>query len=162
MTDLRLLLVLPLRIYNVGGRLFADTQACDGLRLWLENFSYVTLAGPSKAVAVHPSGTSPIDAISGADKITVVPLPLVYVPHRFMAALPKAIRLLRTHIVKADYLQFAIGGLWGDWASVGCLIAQRSGYRMPFGLIASNRESPSFTASRKMEYVGCTRWPWRD
>jgi colanic acid/amylovoran biosynthesis glycosyltransferase len=139
MSDGRLLLVLPLRIYNVGGRLFTDTQACNGLRLWLNNFNCVTLAGPAEKVLSKPSMTSPIDAISGADRISVVPLPLVYVPHHFVAALPKTIALLKTLIVGADYLQFAIGGLWGDWASVGCLIAQRLG--LPYAVWTDRVES---------------------
>jgi glycosyltransferase involved in cell wall biosynthesis len=139
MADGRLLLVLPLRIYNVGGRFFTDTQACNGLRLWLDNFSCVTLAGPSETVAHAPPDTSPIDAISGFDNLTVLPLPLAYLPHRFTAALPKTIKLLKANIAKADYLQFAIGGLWGDWASVGCIIAQQM--KLPYAVWTDHVES---------------------
>jgi colanic acid/amylovoran biosynthesis glycosyltransferase len=32
---------------------------------------------------------------------------------------------LKRHILGSNFLHFAIGGLWGDWASVACLIADR-------------------------------------
>lgn len=135
----RLLLVLPLRVYDVCGRFFIENQACNGLRLWLENFDYVTLALPSETATSVPAGTSPVDKIEGSDKIAVIPLPLAYVPHRFAAALPKTIRLLKAHIMIADYLHFAIGGLWGDWAGVACLISQQ--LRLPHAVWVDRVES---------------------
>jgi colanic acid/amylovoran biosynthesis glycosyltransferase len=139
MSNGRLLLVLPLKIYIVGDRLFTDTQACNGLRLWLENFPFVTLAGPSEARSRAPDATSPTDTISGFDRLTVVPLRSAYLPHHFFAALPKTVRILSKHIGAADYLSFAIGGLWGDWASVACLIAQRRG--LPYSVWTDRVES---------------------
>ena len=87
----RLLIVLPLKIYVIGNRLFTDTQACNGLRLWLENFQFVTIAGPSEARSRAPDANSPTDTISGPDRLTVVPLPTAYSPHHFAAALPKTV-----------------------------------------------------------------------
>jgi colanic acid/amylovoran biosynthesis glycosyltransferase len=139
MSDSRLLLVLPLRIFQVGVRFFTDTQACNGLRLWLDNFDYVTLAGPCEVLTTAPNSTSAIDTITHANRITVVPLPLAYRPDQFLKALPTTVRRLRPLILDADYLQFAIGGLWGDWAAVGCLIAQR--LRLPHAVWTDRVES---------------------
>lgn len=139
MADGRLLLVLPLKIYLIGDRFFTDTQACNGLRLWLENFRFVTLAGPAEARSCAPDATSPTDTISGFDRLTVVPLPTAYLPHHFAAVLPKTVKLLHKHIAAADYLSFGIGGLWGDWASVAGLIAQR--HRLPYSVWTDRVES---------------------
>jgi colanic acid/amylovoran biosynthesis glycosyltransferase len=126
MSNGRILLVLPLHVYVVDDRLFTDTQACNGITLWLANFDYVTLVCPAETRATIPPATSAIDDVAGADRCTVICLPRVYLPHRFAAALPAAVKVLKAHIAAADYLHFAIGGLWGDWASVACLIAQIS------------------------------------
>jgi glycosyltransferase involved in cell wall biosynthesis len=40
--------------------------------------------------------------------------------------------ILRKEISKADYLHFAIGGLWGDWAALASLVAIRAG--LPFAV----------------------------
>ena len=124
MSNGRLLLVLPLPVFAVNGRLYTDTQACHGLSLWLANFNYVTLASPAETRTTIPPATSAIDSIAGADRCTVVCLPRVFFPHHFAAALPATVKLLKSHIAAADYLHFALGGLWGDWAAVACVIAQ--------------------------------------
>ena len=127
MSNDRLLLVLPLPVYVVNGRFYTDSQACHGLSLWLANFNYVTLACPAETRATIPPATSAIDGIPGADRCTVVCLPRVFFPHHFAAVLPASVKLLKRHIAAADYLHFALGGLWGDWAAVGCVIAQMMG-----------------------------------
>src|SRR5262245_18476174 len=124
MSNDRLLLVLPLRVYTVNGRFYMDSQACNGLSLWLANFKYVTLAAPTEARTTIPPVTSPIDSVAGANRCTVVCLPRVFFPHHFGAKLPHVVKLLKPHIAAADYLHFALGGLWGDWAAVACIISQ--------------------------------------
>ena len=119
MSNDRLLLVLPLSVYLVKGRFYTDSQACNGLSLWLANFNYVTLAAPVETRTTIPPTTSAIDSVEGADRCTIVCLPCVYRPHHFATALPATIKLLKVHITAADYLHFALGGgLWGDWAAV--------------------------------------------
>jgi colanic acid/amylovoran biosynthesis glycosyltransferase len=121
---MRLLLLLPLTAHIVDGRPHVDLQACNGLRLWLANFDTVTLA--CRATNQSPSGEfGPIDEIPGGERLTFVPLPIAYTPNRFALALPGTARLLRHYISQADYLHFAIGGLWGDWASLACLLTNR-------------------------------------
>lgn len=139
MYDGRLLIVLPLKIYIIGDRLYTDTQACNGLRLWLQNFQFVTIAGPSELKSRAPDANSPTDTISGADRLTVVPLPTAYSPHHFAAVLLKTVRLLNNHIAAANYLSFGIGGLWGDWGAIACLIAQH--HSLPYSVWTDRVES---------------------
>ena len=123
----RILIVLPLLMYNSNGRLYIDTQACNGLRLWLKNFEYVTLACPVIIVEQAPKDTLLAETIEGIERLTFVTLPVAYKPVRFLVKLPKVIRTLNEHIALADYLHFAIGGVWGDWGSIASLLAARSG-----------------------------------
>lgn len=117
-----LLLVLPLRAYHSDSVVFIDAQAHNGLRLWLENFSRLTLACPTSYEA-PPSGYLPVED----DRIKHVALPVAYTPRTFAAALLKMSPGLQTLIASSDHLHFAIGGLFGDWASVCALMAHRSG-----------------------------------
>lgn len=122
---MRLLLVLPLTAQIRDGRVHVDDQACNGLRLWLKNFDAVILACPAEYHSILSPDASPIDKIEGQERLTFVPLPVTYTPHRFAVALPSTVRTLRRLIDEADYLHFAIGGLWGDWGSVACLLTGR-------------------------------------
>ena len=154
MSNDRLLLVLPLRVYVVNGRLYTDSQACNGLSHWLDNFSHVTLASSTETRATIPPATSPIDSIAGADRCTVVCLPRVYFPHHFAAALPATVKLLKTHIAAADYLHFALGGLWGDWAAVSCIIARM--WDLPYA-VWTDRVEPRVVEFQSKSKTGIRR-----
>ncbi|MDR2013512.1 MAG: glycosyltransferase [Rhodanobacter sp.] len=132
-----LLLVLPIQVHREGGRLFVESQAHNGLSLWLKHFDYVTLA--CIEVAHQDCATLPLDTIRGADRLNYVSLPEAWYPHQFLAKLPSIMRLLKREIKKADYLQFGIWGLWGDWASVAALIAHR--LKRPFSVWTDRVES---------------------
>jgi glycosyltransferase involved in cell wall biosynthesis len=56
-----------------------------------------------------------------------VPVPVAWRPDRFLAHLPSVRQRIREMIGRADYLSFAIGGLFGDWGAVACLEAHRLG-----------------------------------
>jgi colanic acid/amylovoran biosynthesis glycosyltransferase len=118
----KLLLVLPLRLYHYESKFFIDAQAHNGLRLWLDNFDSLILACP-QFDAAPPTGYLPVDD----RRITFVGLPEAYTPHRFMIALYGTAPKLRQIIETADHLHFAIGGMFGDWASACAIIARRSG-----------------------------------
>src|ERR1700730_14085129 len=135
----RLLLVLPLRAYLAHGCISIDSQACNGLRLWLKNFEYVTLACLLEPVTQASQFTSPLDSIDGVGNLTFVGLPVAYTPARFIVNLPTILKILRTHIASANFLHFAIGGLWGDWAGVASLLASRAG--LPFAVWTDRVES---------------------
>jgi glycosyltransferase involved in cell wall biosynthesis len=127
MAETCLLLVLPLSIYRVDGQLYLDTQACNGLRLWLRNFDRVLLCNPTLERPTPPAGTSPVMETVGSPKLEIYPLPAAWTPHRFLRVFPKVRRQLIALIDRATDLQFAIGGLWGDWGAVAALIAARRG-----------------------------------
>ena len=128
----RLLLILPLHAYRVGEKIFIDAQACNGLRLWLKNFRFVTLMCPMELCLRSPASTLPLESIDGIDRMAFFGLPTAYAPVKFFANLPEVMRLLSKQISVANYSHFAIGGLWGDWASVASIIASRAG--IPFAV----------------------------
>jgi colanic acid/amylovoran biosynthesis glycosyltransferase len=72
-------------------------------------------------------------------RIEIVPVPVAYRPDRFLAAVPATRRAIRAAIGKADYLSFAIGGLFGDWGSVACFEAYRM--RRPYAVWTDRVES---------------------
>ena len=49
------MLVLPVFIFKCGEQFFYDKQACNGLRLWLENFDEVILCNPLVEARTPPS-----------------------------------------------------------------------------------------------------------
>jgi glycosyltransferase involved in cell wall biosynthesis len=114
-----------LRAQIVSGVVYLDKQACNGLRLWLENFQTVTLACPTSICLESRDDFAPLDLIPGRERLRFVSLPVAHTPHRFAAVLPRTSLLLLREIQAADCLHFAIGGLWGDWASVACLLARQ-------------------------------------
>jgi colanic acid/amylovoran biosynthesis glycosyltransferase len=133
-----ILLVLPIHAFQSNGRVYIDDQACDGLRLWLENFKTVIFACVA-TVGEPPADRSPIDRVPGYSRLRFVGLPEAYTPHRFAKAIPHTSRLLSKLIDGSDHLHFAIGGLWGDWASVASLIASRK--KRPYAVWTDRVES---------------------
>src|SRR5205807_5237014 len=83
-----ILLVLPARAHNVKGRIFFDTQGCNGLRLWLKHFSNVTMVCPTELTNQAPPLASPLDSVQGFDRIKFVDLLIAYTPLRFFAKSP--------------------------------------------------------------------------
>jgi colanic acid/amylovoran biosynthesis glycosyltransferase len=143
MTD-RLLLVIPLRAFQHGTDVFVDAQARNGLKLWLDNFDVLTLACPTSNGS-PPAGCLPIDD----SRITFLALPVAYTPHRFASAVVRMWRPLADAIDQANYLHFGIGGVFGDWGSLGALIAH--GKRRPYAVWTDRVESQvvSFQAGSK-------------
>lgn len=129
-----LLLVLPLHAFQSENRVFVDDQARNGLRLWLENFDSVILACPTFDRS-PPDNFLPIDDA----RVRFVALPAAYRPMQFAIALLKARPVLHQMIASSDYLHFAIGGLFGDWASACALIAKIKG--RPFAVWTDRVES---------------------
>lgn len=118
-----LLIVLPLPVFSVDGEIHIDDQACNGLGHWLDNFKSVILMCPVYFAEAAPPATVPLHSARGASRLTFTRLPVAYLPHRFLLAMPKVVKLLREQIIAARYLHFAIGGIFGDWSSVACIIA---------------------------------------
>jgi glycosyltransferase involved in cell wall biosynthesis len=123
-----LLIYAPVPLHrDVDGRLLLEDQACDGLRLWAENFGRVIAMLPLDP-GPPPAAWVPLDRIGpNAARIEVVPLPQAWRPDRFLRALRPTRAVIRAAIARADYLSFAIGGLFGDWGAVACIEAGRMG-----------------------------------
>ncbi len=127
MTGDSLLIYIPVPLLRRDGRPVLEEQACNGLRLWAENFAHVTVMLPSDDSPPPPNWVS-LDAVGpNLGRVTLTTLPTAYRPDRFLRSLPKARRRIAAEIGRADYLSFAIGGLFGDWGAVASFEARRLG-----------------------------------
>jgi len=144
-----LLLVLPLCLDDVGGELYIDGQARNGLAKWLDNFETITLACPVTRRTAATSSTLPLDGLAGRDRVTFVALPLARSPLQFLRHLTSTAAVLAGLIESARYPHFAIGGIWGDWGAVGGLIASRMGRRYAVWTDRVESQVIRFQASRK-------------
>lgn len=147
-----LLIYAPVPLYMQDGVLHQEDQACNGLRLWAENFDRLMVLSPL-AEGPPPPNWVPVTQIGPAlERIELLPLPMAYRPDRFLRHLPGAARIIGAAIGRADYLGFAIGGLFGDWGAVASIIAHRRG--LPFYVWTDRVESE---VTRRAVKTG----PWR-
>lgn len=123
-----LLIYAPVPLYlGPDDALMLEEQACNGLRLWAENFARLIVLMPLETGTV-PANWVPLSRVgAGLDRIEICALPSAYRPDRFLSSLPEARRRIRGLIDRADYLSFAIGGLFGDWGAVACREAYAMG-----------------------------------
>lgn len=126
-SDASLLLILPLGVFCWDGKLFIDSQAANGLGQWLSHFGRMTLG--LRPFDGRPPSDDYVDigALGLNDRLDVVLLPDGSRPLRFLRRWPAVRRTLSDLIDRHDYLQFAIGGAWGDWGALGALMAARRG-----------------------------------
>ena len=126
-----LLIYAPVPLHRAGGRpdgaLTLEGQACNGLRLWAENFGRVISMMPLAEGPPPPDWVPLTEVGPSLERIRIEPMPVAWRPDRFLRALPAARRRIRALIDEADYLSFSIGGLFGDWGSVACVEARRMG-----------------------------------
>jgi len=135
----RLLIYAPVALHRKDGKLYLEDQARNGLRLWAENFDFLTVMMPVTD-APMPESWGPLELVGPAlERITIVPLPMAYRPDKFLRHLPSVRRQIRELIGQADYVSFAIGGLFGDWGSVACHEAWKMG--RPYGIWTDRVES---------------------
>ncbi len=122
-----MLLVLPALFRIIDGKLYVEAQAANGLNRWGDYFSKVVAAAPvipeEMALAEKNIAWQSADVIS--DRIELVPLPWAYSPKLFARKYFACRALLVRQVRRCEYLQFAIGGLWGDWAAVAATEARR-------------------------------------
>ena len=137
--DTTLLIYAPVPLYRQGGVLMVEAQAANGLRLWAENFSRVLVAMP-EAPGPAPLGWRAYDpGTEAGGRVEIQPLPSAWRPDRFLRALGPGRATLRALIARADYMSFAIGGLFGDWGAVAAFEAHRM--RRPFAVWTDRVES---------------------
>ena len=121
------LLVLPVPFRRVGDELHVESQARHGLTRWLDSFATLAVAAPvipeREASGMRETRWVPLGEL--AERVHLVPLPWAYRPDHFVRWLPGTIHILDGVITESRYLQFAIGGAWGDWAAVAAELAIR-------------------------------------
>lgn len=148
----KLLIYAPVPVFRRDGALWAERQAVNGLRLWAAHFDHVTVMMPL-GPGQPPAGWVPLDAQADAlAGVTIEPLPMAYRPDRFLRELPATRARIRALIERADYLSFAIGGLFGDWGAAAALTAHRMGRR--FAVWTDRVES-------EVTRRGAGQGPWR-
>ena len=128
-----MLLVLPVPLRVKGNQLLFDSQACNGLEQWADNFESVIVAAPilPEAEALAKEGTTmtwrDTATLAKPHRFEFVPLPWAYSPSKFLSNYRSVRASLGELISRCRYLQFAIGGLFGDWAAVAALEAHQQG-----------------------------------
>ncbi len=119
-----LLLYAQAPVYRAqDGTLLVERQAINGMIRWAENFEGVVVMSP-EGVGDPPTGWV---AWTPRHDIRIELFPPAYRPDQFLGCLVKQYRRISGLIDEADYLVFAIGGLWGDWGAVGCIAAHAKG-----------------------------------
>lgn len=134
-----LLIYAPVQLHRHDGRLWLESQACNGLRLWAENFERLIAVMPLAETPPPPSWIPLDEAPLDRDRIRIESVPIAYRPDRFLVHLPATRRRLHALIAESDYLAFGIGGLFGDWGAVACLEAARMG--RPYAVCTDRVES---------------------
>lgn len=135
-------LVVPVPFLAKGNQLFYESQACHGLEQWGDNFESVILAAPTipEALAAQNKTMTWRDTATLADpkRFELVPLPWAYSPLKFLYCYSSVRASMGQLISRCRYLQFAIGGLIGDWAAVAALEAHKQG--RPYAIHADRVE----------------------
>lgn len=129
--DVDLLLVLPVCFARNASELMFESQACNGIERWLENFSRIEVICPvlsaEEMQKSHSTVWKPVTDIAGGEHVNFIPLPNATSAGSFMRAYFPARSTIRRAINRSRYLCFAIGGLFGDWGAVASLEARRLG-----------------------------------
>lgn len=124
-----LLIYAPVPLFRSGDELFLEAQACNGLRLWAQNFEHTTVMFQEES-GPPPPGWQPLSTLGAAmPRVRIVALPSSYRPDQFFRRFRQVRRTIRKEISRATYLSFAIGGLIGDWGAVACYQAHQMGRR---------------------------------
>lgn len=125
--DNTLLIYAPVPLFQRDGQLLIERQALNGVQLWADNFDFVTIMMPLDP-GEPPVGWVPLPSGKNRlERIAIEPLPMAYRPDQFLRHLSATRARIRELMAAAQYLSFAIGGLFGDWGAVGCLEAHRQG-----------------------------------
>ncbi len=127
----QMLLVVPVPFRVQNNQLMFETQACNGLEQWADNFESVIVVAPlipeelaekDKTMTWRSTAT-----LAAPERFEFVPLPWAYSPVKFLSSYSAARKTLAQLIQRCRYLQFAIGGIFGDWAAVGAQEAEKQG-----------------------------------
>lgn len=137
-----MLLVLHSPFYQQDGKLFLDDQAGNGLEQWAEHFGSIIIAAPllpeQFATQQRVSFWRDTATLKQPDRFEFVPLPWAYSLPQFLQTYASTRQLLAELIQRSEYLQFAIGGLIGDWAGIAALEARHQ--KRPYAIHADRVE----------------------
>lgn len=126
-----LLLVLPVPFRIQKDRLFFEAQACNGLARWADNFGRVTVVAPiiPEALIDRDKNTvwQDVTTLENPERFEFIPLPWTHSIREFKTHYRSGRALLADAIRRNQYLQFAISGLWGDWAALAAIEAKAQG-----------------------------------
>lgn len=120
-----LLLYAPVPLYSSENGYLLEDQACNGLRLWAENFKHVIVMFPVEHGVAPPNWIPLQSAQVDLSRVEVVSLPTAYRLDQFLRHQAAIRRQIRYLIDRARYLSFSIGGLIGDWGAVAAMEAYR-------------------------------------
>ncbi|QDA36738.1 glycosyltransferase (plasmid) [Paracoccus liaowanqingii] len=135
-----LLLYAPVPLHqDAQGGFFVESQALNGLQLWTRNFARVIVMMPLDPGPPPPGWVPVLPDDPRLDRVVFEALPMAFRPDQFLRHLPATQRRIRALIAEAQWLSFAIGGLFGDWGAVACLTAHRMG--RPFAAWTDRVES---------------------
>ena len=133
-SDGSMYLVLPVPFRVAEGKTFVECQAANGLDRWADHFSRVVVAAPvipeAKVRNLKGFCWRDVETLEHRDRIVCQPLPWAHTPGAFAHSYAATRKKVGETIFQCQYLQFAIGGLVGDWATVAALeaIKQRRRY----------------------------------
>lgn len=126
-----MLLVLHCPLLVKNGQLLWDSQACNGLEQWADNFGSVTVAAPAipESFAASDKVTVWRDTatLKQPERFEFVLLPWAYSLPQFLKVYSSTRQLLADLVQRCQYVQVAIGGLVGDWAGITALEARKQG-----------------------------------
>ncbi len=152
-------LVLPVPFRMMDGKLYVEAQAANGLDRWADNFSLVTIAAPlipeEQAAKLSGFVWRAADLLDHRDRIVCQPLPWAYSYLSFAKAWSSTRAGLAASIQSAEYLQFAISTLVGDWALVAALEAMQQGRRYA---IHTDRVEHELIIKMQKKQSGPRRW----
>ena len=151
-----LLIYAPVPLHLFEGELYIERQAVNGVRLWARHFEKITVMMPVSPTA-PPAGWVPLRQFPEAlSRVSIEPLPMAYRPDQFLYSLPQTLSRIRELIKEADYLSFAIGGLFGDWGAVSCLAAHQM--QRPFAVCNSGKLGITQSIGPGYRIVSKVKW----
>lgn len=126
-----MLLVLPVPFRVQENQLLFESQACNGLEQWADNFGSVIVVAPIMPESLAQDNKTIVwrdtQSLANSERFEFVPLPWAYSTKDFLLCYGPVRTTLGKLIERSHYLQFAIGGLMGDWAAIAALEAKKRG-----------------------------------
>jgi glycosyltransferase involved in cell wall biosynthesis len=122
-----MLLVLPAPFSRRDNQLFFELQACNGIERWADHFGSVVVAAPMLPDAMNDQNITWRDTatLEGRERFELIPIPWAYSIKLFAQHYRSTRQRIAELIDRCQYLQFPLGGLFGDWGSVAAMEAHR-------------------------------------